>query len=260
MTALRVVVVDDEPLAREGLVELLRTFSDVEVVGAWADAREAITAVEALRPDALFLDVQMPGLSGFDLVDALELEPLPSLVFVTAHESYAVRAFEVTALDYLLKPVTVERVAATIGRLTTRQRERGAMPDVREAVRTFRAAVPGGLPGVGRLIVREVGQVHVVPTREVDWIEGADYYARLHVGTRVHLIRETLTSLEQRLDARRFLRIHRSAIVNLSRVRRVEAHQRGDAMAILASGARLKVMRSARAELESRLEALHESG
>jgi two-component system LytT family response regulator len=199
-------------------------------------------------------------MTGFELVEALELEPLPAIVFVTAYDEYAIRAFEVTAIDYLLKPVSVERLAQTVERVRIHVRQRPDSSYREKLASAHNHAVPERANGVGRLIVREVGQIIVVPTRDVDWIEGADYYAKLHVGSKVHMLRETLGSLEQRLDPRRFLRVHRSAIVNLTRVRSVEVHVRGEGIAILTDGTRLKVMRASRAELERRLEALHDGG
>jgi two-component system LytT family response regulator len=263
VSAIRVVVVDDEPLAREGLVELLETHSGIEIAGAFADGPSALFALESALPDAIFVDVQMPGMTGFELVDSLDADPLPAVVFVTAYDEYAIRAFEVNAIDYLLKPVSTERIAQTVDRV--RAHVRG-----RESARTAEAyrsrlgtlldrVVPDRAQGVGRLIVREVGQIVVVPTRDVDWIEGADYYVKLHVRNVVHMLRETLASLERRLDPRKFLRIHRSAIVNLTRIRSVEAHVRGEGVAVLVDGTRLKVTRAKREELERRLEGLHDA-
>jgi len=257
MTDLRAVVVDDEPLAREGLVELLEQQPGVTVAAAFADAPSALAALDRVRPDVLFVDIQMPGMSGLELVEALDQDPLPAVVFVTAHDAHAVRAFEVNALDYLLKPATGERLRQSL------ERVRQARGTTDAAYRDRLAAMlgtllPGRAAGAGRLIVREVGQIVVVATRDVDWIEGADYYAKLHVGPRVHMLRESLASLEQRLDPARFLRVHRSTIVNLGRVRAVEAHDRGDGIVVLATGARLKVTRARRAILEQRLESLHD--
>ncbi len=258
MKPLRVMVVDDEPLAREGLAELLATIDDVEVTGTFADGSAAIAAVDADPPDVLCVDIQMPGLDGFDVVAALDRARLPGIVFVTAHDAFAIRAFEVDALDYLLKPVSRDRLIAALSR--ARQSSVGAEAYRAQVESLLERMAPARPAGVGRLIVREVGHVIVVPTRDVDWIEGADYYARLHLGSKVHLLRETLASLERRLDPARFLRVHRSAIVNLARVRRVEAHERGDAYAVLVTGARVKVLRSKREDLEQRLERLHEPG
>jgi len=261
---MRVMVVDDEPLAREGLVELLEKHAGVEIAGVFPDGASALGALDGASPDAIFVDVQMPGMTGFELVDAIELDPLPAVIFVTAYDEYAIRAFEVNAIDYLLKPVSTERLTQTVERLRAHVRGREPVrPDDAYRVK-MRTLLDGVMPdhahGVGRLIVREVGQIIVVPTRDVDWVEGADYYVKLHVRNAVHMLRETLASLEQRLDPRKFLRIHRSAIVNLTRVRVVESSVRGEGVAVLVDGTRLKVTRAKREELERRLEQLHDAG
>lgn len=249
------MVVDDEPLARDGLAELLHTLPGVEVAGVFGDGESALRAIERLDPDVLFVDIRMPGLDGFDVVAALDPERMPAVVFVTAYDTYAVRAFEVNAQDYLLKPVTADRLAAAIERV--RGRSRAALAP--ERLTELLEHVAGTrIQGVGRLIVREVGRIIVIPVNDVDWIEGADYYARLHVGARSHLMRESLTSLEKRLDPARFLRLHRSAIVNLTRIRAVEAAERGDGVTVLTTGARLKVTAQRRDDLERKLADLHE--
>lgn len=259
MNPLRCVVVEDEPLAREGLVELLERFPDVVSVGAFAEGLSALAALETARPDVLFVDIQMPGMSGLELVEALHLEPLPSVVFVTAHDAYAIRAFELHALDYLLKPVTRERLAQTLERVR-RSARGGKDADFRARLSTMLEALPDRPRGAGRLIVREVGQIIVVATQDVDWVEGADYYAKLHVGAKVHLLRESLSSLERRLDPQRFMRLHRSAIVNLGRVRAVEAQERGTGLVVLGTGARLRVTAGRRKELKRRLAEFHDGG
>jgi two-component system, LytTR family, response regulator len=250
------MVVDDEPLAREGLVELLRAMPDVEVAGAYADGVSALHAIDAEVPDVLCVDIRMPGLDGFDVVAALDPERAPAVIFVTAYDAFAVRAFEVNAIDYLLKPVTADRLASAIERVRDRKRPEPLTPE--RLTDLLEKLAPSRSPGVGRLIVREVGRVVVIPTSDIDWIEGADYYARLHIGTKSHLIRESMSSLERRLDPARFLRLYRSAIVNLSRVRVVEAAERGDGVAVLSTGARIRVTASRRAELERRLVELPE--
>lgn len=259
MSSVRVMVVDDEPLAREGLVELLETHPEIEVAGAFGDGATALAAIETERPDALFVDVQMPGMTGFELVESLEVDPFPAVVFATAYDEYAIRAFEVNAVDYLLKPVSRKRLAQTVERVRAHTRGRGDADYKARLASLLERVAPDRAQGVGRLIVREVGQIIVVPTRDVDWIEGADYYAKLHVGGKVHMLRETLASLEQRLGAGRFLRIHKSAIVNLTRVRAVESHVRGEGIAVLVDGTRLKVTRARRELLERRLEDLHDT-
>jgi two-component system LytT family response regulator len=251
MTPIRVMVVDDEPLAREGLVELLASMADVEVTGAYADGVSALEAVDRDAPDVLCVDIRMPGLDGFDVVAALDPDTAPAVIFVTAYDAFALRAFDVNAMDYLLKPVTADRLAAAINR--ARDRKRPQQLTAERLTDLLEKFAPTRTAGAGRLIVREVGRIIVIPTTDVDWIEGADYYARLHVGTKSHLIRESLSSLESRLDGARFQRLHRSAIVNLGRVRVVEAAERGDGVAVLTTGARIRVTASRRAELERRL-------
>jgi two-component system LytT family response regulator len=255
---LRVMVVDDEPLAREGLADLLRSMPGVEVAGLFPDGESALAAIEERAPDVLCVDVRMPGLDGFDVVAALDPARPPAVIFVTAYDAFAVRAFEVNALDYLLKPVTAERLAAAVARARDRSAGPGSggePPDARRLAALLET-VAASRHGAGRLIVREVGRIVIIPAAQVDWIEGADYYARLHVGPRSHLMRETLGSLEQRLDPARFLRVHRSAIINLARVRMMEAAERGDATAVLSTGARIRVTAARREELERRLTAL----
>ena len=195
MTDLRVMVVDDEPLAREGLAELLNAMSGVTVVGIHADGVSALQAIEADTPDVLCVDIRMPGLDGFDVVTSLDPDRSPAVIFVTAYDAFALRAFEVNAIDYLLKPVTTERLAAAIAKVRSRKRADSISPErlmnVLEGLAETRRS-----SGAGRLIVREVGRIIVIPTSDVDWIEGADYYARLHVGPKSYLIRESLLSLE----------------------------------------------------------------
>lgn len=259
MTSIRVVVVDDEPLAREGMVELLEKEPGVVIAGAFGDGLSALTALDSLEADALFVDIQMPGMTGLELVELLDLERLPAIVFVTAYDAYAIRAFELNAMDYLLKPVSPERLAQSLERIRASRREKED-PDYRARLASLLdGLVPGRKAGVGRLMVREVGQVIIIATREIDWIEGADYYAKLHLGARVHLLRETLTSLERRLDQGRFMRINRSTIINLTRVRSVETHVRGEAIVVLSNDERLKVTAQRREELERRLEGLHDT-
>ena len=257
MSNLRAVVVDDEPLAREGLAEQLQAIPGVSIAGVFADGAAALAGIGAAQPDVLFVDIKMPGMSGFELVESLDLDPMPAIVFVTAYDAFAIKAFEVNAMDYLLKPVSAERLAQSVDRVRSRAQSPG---DFRERLTAALDSIAPERPrGVGRLIVREVGQVIVVATRDVDWVEGADYYAKLHVGPKVYLLREPMASLEQRLDPARFLRVHRSAIVNLTRVRSVEAALRGEGVAVLADGTRIKVTRARREELERKLEQLHET-
>lgn len=264
MTAgLRVLIADDEPLARQRLRRLLRREAEVEVVAECADGPATVAGLMTHAPDLLFLDVQMPELDGFAVLEAVPAESLPVTIFVTAYDQYALRAFEARALDYLLKPYTESRFRAAFAR--GRAAAQGAEPgerarllslleQIRAEQRTLRAAVSSSRgTGTDRLLVREEGRVRVVATSEVDWIEAARNTVRLHAGRAVHVLREPLTTLESRLDPARFARIHRSALVNLERVAEIQPWFSGDGMVLLRTGERLRVSRGYRAQFEARL-------
>jgi two-component system LytT family response regulator len=245
MKPLRVLLVDDEPLARQLLRVLLQDDPEVSVVGE-CSGPEAVDEVARQGPDILFLDVQMPGLDGFSVLEQLGPERRPVVVFVTAYDAHALRAFEVHALDYLLKPVSDERFAQALQRAKARVREgRGA--DVEERLS---ALLRERTSWAKRFLVRTHDRTLVVEADAVDWVEAADYYVSLHVGEKTHLMRETMAELEQRLDPRRFFRVHRSAIVNLERVREIHPLFRGDCELVLSSGARVRLSRTRRADFE----------
>ena len=227
MRTLSAVVADDEPLGRRGVTTRLARSERVRVVAECGDGRRTVEAVTRLEPDILFLDIRMPDLDGFEVVEALPKERRPHVVFVTAHDRHAVEAFRVRALDYLVKPIDDERFAETLARVI--------------------AAADGGAPTPrpGAFAVRARGRVTLVPQEEVDWIEAQGDYACLHAGGREHLLRETMTGLEGRLDGR-FLRIHRSAIVNARRVRELRSLENGDFRVILEGGAELRLSRTHR--------------
>lgn len=249
---LRVVVVDDEPLVRLGLRRTLSGIPDVELIADCRHGLEALKVIRKEKPDLLLLDIQMPGLSGFDLVEALEEAERPAIIFVTAFDEYAVKAFEIEAVDYLLKPFDDARVARAIARAGQRiaaDREEAGSSGMAGLVSMANARAPH----LERLIVRERGRSEVIAVGDVDWFEAADNYVRLHLGTRRELVRETLTNLEGRLDPARFQRVHRSAIVTLGRIRSLAAEQSGDAVATLHSGATVAVSRTYRKALEQRL-------
>ena len=241
MSALRVLIVDDEPPARRRLRRLLRETAGVEVVGEAADGRSALIQTEALRPDALLLDIQLPGPSGIDLVDRLS-RPRPHVIFVTAHDAHAVRAFEVHALDYLLKPVSGPRLLDAIDRARGARRPGGGDASL-DAWREW----TGRTRPLRRLPVRSAGRLDLVDVATVDWIEAADNYALLHCGARTHIVRETLAGLAARLDSAAFVRIHRSAIVRTACVVRLESIARGDTRVILHDGTSLVMSRTYRA-------------
>jgi two-component system LytT family response regulator len=242
---LRVVIVDDEPLARDKLRRYLAEDERVRVVAEAGDGLAAIEAIEAERPDLVLLDVQMPEMDGFEVVTALDVAPLPRFVFVTAHDEHAVRAFEVRALDYLLKPVDRARLTEAVGRAASVDGDEP--PDARRLLED----APDTNRPLTRFLVRSRGRMQLVPIREVDWIGAAGNYVELHVGDRSHLVRGTLQSLEGRLPAEAFVRIHRSTIVNLDRIRALHPWSHGDLQVVLADGTELRMSRRYRDRLEA---------
>ena len=256
---LRVLIVDDEPVARRRLRRLLRDVPDVEVAGESGDGRSAVTDVRALVPDVVLLDVQMPEMDGFEVIGALAggppgppapvRRPLPAIIFVTAHDRYALRAFEVHALDYLLKPVTGERLAGAIDRARTRIAERrGAAVDPR--VLALLNDLASGRRFLTRLPVKSGGKVIVLLLADVDWIQAADNYVTLHAGADRFVARETIGRLERELDPERFVRIHRSAIVQVDRIKELLPDFHGDFTMVLRNGARVTLSRTYRAKVE----------
>ncbi len=260
MSAVRVLIVDDEPEARAGIAALCAEDPELVVVGECADGRDAVEAIRRLAPDLVLLDVRMPELDGFEVVREVGPERMPVVVFVTAYDQHAIRAFEANAVDYLLKPFDDARFRAAIAR--ARRSLRGARAEqLRERVLALldgrgvpasaEPASPPAAPHLARIVVKSAGRVFFVRVEEIDWIEAADYYARLHVGGRSHLVRETMSALEQRLDPARFFRVHRSAIVNLDRVREVQRAFGGEHVVLVRDGARLPLSRSRIARLET---------
>jgi two-component system, LytTR family, response regulator len=224
-----VLIADDEPAARRGVRQLLAAHPDFAVVGECRDGAEVLAALETARPDVVFLDVQMPGLDGFEVIGRRTPERMPALVFLTAYDQFALRAFEAQALDYLLKPVTEARFAATMARLTRHLRAIASLP--REAAITV--ATPRG--------------AQVIPVDAIDWVESADNYARIWARGRGYLLRESMRTLEQRLRPQGFVRAHRRALVRLAAVRSLLTAPDGDSSVVLASGARVPLARRRRA-------------
>ena len=245
---LRALIVDDEPPARARLRKLLAGEPGVTVLGECASGPEAVAAIERHAPDLLLLDIQMPTMDGFAVLEALHGRRPPIIIFVTAHDRYAVRAFESHALDYLLKPFTRDRFHDALDRARERLRENGRgvlearLAALLDAIRAENhRARP---PGADRLAVKTDGRVLLLRTSDIDWVEAAANYVRLHVRGESHLLRRSMASMEQRLPAGTFLRIHRSTIVNLDRVREIQPWFRGDSVAILHDGTRLSVGRA----------------
>jgi two-component system LytT family response regulator len=247
---IRTVIADDEPLARERLRTLLAAEPDVELVAECGDGREAAETLARQGPDLLFLDVEMPELDGFGLLEALVPGQAPLVVFVTAYPHYAVRAFEAAAADYLLKPFDRERFARTMTRVRERLRSGGELPAELAALLRQLGSRPAGL---GHIPVRAGQETVLVKVEHIDWIESAGNYVTLHVGPREHLLRETLSDLESRLSPHQFVRVHRSAIVNLDRIQSLTATPHGDHRVRLRDGRELTLSRTYRARLEQLL-------
>ena len=244
---LRVVIVDDEPLVRDGLRAMLADTPGMDVVGEARDGVEAVDLITNARPDIVFLDVQMPERDGFAVLEALGGDHLPAIVFVTAFDQYAVRAFDVHAADYLLKPFGEDRFRVAIERVRARLAEATRSNDNRPDVRALLAELRRRDGFAERLLVKDDGRVLVVQTSDIDWIEAADNYVKLHTARRAYLMRESIKSLEERLDPKRFLRAHRSAIVNVARIRELVPQSSGELSIVLASGDRLPLGRRYRA-------------
>jgi len=246
---LRALIVDDEPLARDCVRLALAKQPGIRVVGECADGEQAVDEILAHRPDLVFLDVQMPGLDGFGVVEQVGAERMPAVVFVTAFDEHALRAFEVHAADYVLKPFDDARFADAV-RHATRQLRSG--DELRQRLDALLTEVRGGGSGSGagrpitRLMVQVKDRIRFVRTDEVDWLEAAGNYVRVHAGTQAHLIRATLAGLCEQLDPARFVRIHRSTVVNVDRIREVQPWFGGDYIAILEDDRQLRVSRSFR--------------
>jgi two-component system, LytTR family, response regulator len=248
----RTVIVDDEPLGRERIRTLLTDDPEIEVVGEASDGRGAVASIAKLKPDLLFLDVQMPEMSGFEVLEAVAGSEMPAVIFVTAYDQYAVKAFQVHALDYLLKSFDRERFGQAVERAKAEiARGREHRRDERLVARLEDLQDRHDKPE--RLVVRSGGRITFLRVEEIDWIEAADNYVCLHVGRDSHLLRGTMASVEQRLDARKFLRIHRSTIVNLDRVRELAPLFHGDYAVRLRDGTELVLSRSYREQLQEPL-------
>ena len=230
------VIVDDEPLARSNLAVLLHRSSDIEVIGECGSGPDAPALIRSTKPDLLFLDVQMPECDGFEVLELLGKDVPPAIVFVTAYDQYALRAFEAGALDYLLKPFDNARFCQALERAKQKIARAGTQPRKLE-----------------RLAIKSAGQVDFVNVSQIEFIEAADYYSALHVGAKTHLLRRSMAELEQDLDPALFCRIHRSAIVNLSQVQGLKLNEDGEYTVTMKSGAGLRLSRRYRKDLQNRL-------
>lgn len=280
----RVLIVDDEALARQRVRRPLQNEADVEVVGEAETGRDAVAMIRELQPDLVCLDVQMPGLDGFGVLEELDGGPVPMVLFITAYDEHAQRAFDVHAVDYVLKPVDADRFRAAFDKARKQRANAVAAERLGELLETVRrladgsaaaaggvadlaaglsaggaSAAAGAVPGAGngryasRILVKQDGRMFFVKTTEIDWIEADRNYVRLHVGKTAHTIRERISHLEETLDPRLFARIHRSTIVNLNRVREMQQWFSGDYVVILEDGTRLRLSRHYRDRVEKQV-------
>ncbi len=257
---IRTLIVDDEPLARRNLRLLLEQDPQIEVLEECRNGKEAVKAIKALSPDLIFLDIQMPEMDGFDVLENVGAEKIHSIIFVTAFDQYALKAFEVHALDYLLKPFDDARFQRALdaaklqieqSQLNKVSRKLLALLEERENQRG-----PAKNTYLSRLMVKLANRVVLLKVDEIDWIEADGNYVKLHVGRKGHLLREKMQDLEAQLNPEKFVRIHRSAIVNLDRIKEMHPHFNGDYIVVLEDGSQLKLSRTRREQLEARLKAV----
>jgi two-component system, LytTR family, response regulator len=237
--SLTTLIVDDEPLAREGLRMLLSEDTEVSAIHEAIDGREAVSAIRKIRPDLVFLDVQMPEMDGFAVLQEVGAERMPAVVFVTAHDRYAIRAFEINALDYLLKPVTRERFGKALGRAKDRLHAH-PVDDASRQIIGLLETIASPRRYIKRLAVRSAGKTVFVDVETVDWMEAAENYVQLHAGQERHLLHATMNALEKSLDPEIFLRIHRSIIVNVGRIKELQPGSPGGYLITLQNGKQLQ--------------------
>jgi two-component system LytT family response regulator len=256
------LIVDDEPLARRNLRLLLEQDPQIAIVDECRNGREAVKAIKSFSPDLIFLDIQMPEMDGFDVLEKVGAENINAIIFVTAFDQYAVKAFEVHALDYLLKPFDDSRFQSALAQ-AKHQIEQHSMNKLSkkllallEGRESSREPIATRKKYLSRLMIKLANRVILLNVNEIDWIEADGNYAKLHVGRKSHLLREKMNELEAQLNPQKFVRIHRSIIVNLDRVKEMHPHFNGDYILVLEDGAQLKLSRTRREHLETRLRAI----
>jgi len=249
---IRTMVIDDEPGARERIIGLLQGEQDIELVGQCADGDQAVAAIRQQHPDLVFLDVQMPACDGFGVIRQVGADQMPAVVFVTAYDDHALKAFEVHAIDYLLKPFGRDRFQQSLQHARDHLDRRRVGDLGRRLLALVQDIKPAPQP-LDRLVIKSGGRVFFLRTAEIDWIEAAGNYVRLHLGETTHLFRETMNGMEARLDASRFVRIHRSRIVNSDRIKELQPWFNGEYVVVLQNGTRLTLSRGYRERLQDRL-------
>ncbi|HEX8367391.1 MAG TPA: LytTR family DNA-binding domain-containing protein [Pyrinomonadaceae bacterium] len=241
--SIRTIIVDDVDLARER-IKILLDDAEIEIAGECANGREAIEAIRNLQPDLVFLDVQMPQIGGFDVIETIGVEKMPAVIFVTAYDEFALRAFEINAVDYLLKPFDEERLKKAVERAKREIQRKEPANEIEERLRRLLKEVKSEPKYLKRIPVKSSRGTTLVLTEEIDWINSAGHYLEIHAGSETHLIRERLSQIEQRLDPETFVRVHRSIIVNLDRIKSLHPLFNGDHLIILQNGRELNLSRT----------------
>ncbi len=249
---IRALIVDDEPLAREAIRELLTADSGVKVVAECVNGREAVAAIQKLRPDLVFLDIQMPDVDGFSVLEAVGPTRMPVTIFVTAYDKYALKAFEVHALDYLLKPFDEDRFQQALERAKA-QVQSDKKERLEERLVALLRENKGEQKFLDRLVIKSGGRIIFLKTQEIDWIQAEGNYLRLHVGKDSYLFRETMNNIERKLDSRQFVRIHRSTIVNMERIKELQPWHTGEYIVMMQTGKELTLSRGYRDQLQKLL-------
>ena len=249
---IRTLIVDDESLARERIRDMLAGHPQIEILAECANGRDAIEAIQSLSPDLVFLDVEMPGIDGFGVLEALQPERIPTIIFVTAYDQYAVRAFEVYALDYLLKPFDQERFEKALDRAKT-QLTSERSEDLNRRILNALEEIKTRPVHLERLVIKMNGHVFFIKAEEIDWLEAEGNYVRLHAGKESYLLRDTISALESQLDPKKFIRVHRSAIVNIDRITELQPWFHGEYRIILREGVQLTLSRTYREKLHDLL-------
>lgn len=237
------LIVDDEPLAREKIRRLLRNENDFEIVGEAVSGEEAVEMIEAEKPDLIFLDIQMPEMNGFEVLNSIKNGAMPAVIFVTAYDKYAIRAFEVHALDYLLKPFDYDRLKSAINRVRELL-ETKSYGEIDEKLISLLSDLKAEKEYPQRLVLKTAGRVYFIKTSDIDWIEAAGNYVKLHIGKDAHLLRETMNNTEAKLDPEKFLRIHRSSLVNIDSIKELNPLFNGDYLVILQDKTELTLSRN----------------
>lgn len=246
---IRALIVDDEPLAAEKIRRFAESESELEIVDVCANGAEAVAAVRRERPDLIFLDIQMPEMSGFDFLAAIKDDPLPGIIFVTAYDEYALQAFEYHALDYLLKPFDRERFHAAVGHAAAVLQSREAARTTEQHIKEMLQWMQRKMDTAERIVVKENGKMIFVTVSEIDWLEAAGNYVKVHLGKESHLIRTTMAAMEKRLNPATFVRIHRKTIINITKVKELQPWINGEYKVVLSSSVQLVMSRNYRDNL-----------